>query len=85
MSFLFRLKVQRILSDIKQVTIRTIRRSVLFNDDEKRMAEHKVMNMNFVLGIPEPLKNISLLNTYYQKVNKICLIVIYLYTHFDLI
>ena len=32
------------------------------------MAEQKVLSMNFVLGIPEPLKNLSLLNSYYKQV-----------------
>ncbi|XP_008204781.1 neprilysin [Nasonia vitripennis] len=59
--------VQRVLSDIKQVTLRTIKRSFLLNEDEKRMAERKILSMSFVLGIPEPLKNLSVVNSYYKK------------------
>ncbi|OXU24841.1 hypothetical protein TSAR_015110 [Trichomalopsis sarcophagae] len=59
--------VQRVLSDIKQVTLRTIKRSSLLNEDEKRMAERKILSMSFVLGIPEPLKNLSVVNSYYKK------------------
>ncbi|XP_011497501.1 PREDICTED: neprilysin-like [Ceratosolen solmsi marchali] len=59
--------VQRILSDIKRETIKTIKHSRLLNEDEKRMAERKILNINVILGIPESLKNISIIDNYYKK------------------
>lgn len=31
------------------------------------MAERKILSMSFVLGIPEQLKNLSVVNNYYKK------------------
>ncbi|XP_058809094.1 neprilysin-like isoform X2 [Phymastichus coffea] len=59
--------VQRVLNDVKQATLRKIKRSFLLNEDEKRIAERKVLSMNFVLGVPEPFKNLSVVNGYYKK------------------
>ncbi|XP_023247180.1 endothelin-converting enzyme homolog [Copidosoma floridanum] len=58
-----------VLKNVKQATVRTIRSSVLLSDVEKLRAENKVSAMNFVLGIPESLKNFSVISDYYKELS----------------
>ncbi|KAJ8665264.1 hypothetical protein QAD02_006926, partial [Eretmocerus hayati] len=58
---------QSVLSDIKQVTMRTVRKSYLLNENEKKLAEEKILNMSVSFGVMDPIRNLSLLNNYYKK------------------
>lgn len=58
----------QVLNDIKTMTLRSIRKSSWLNAEEKEVAEKKILNMDFVLGIPDGIKNLSVLNSYYHKV-----------------
>lgn len=62
------MQVSEVLKNVKAITLRNIQKSLWLNKEEKEVAEKKIYNMDFVLGISNGIKNLSVLNSYYQKV-----------------